>query len=234
MKSRLLIIAGIILLLIGITTIFFLVNSFDVQFDEKYQYQFWQQDVEFENNVWYNRVLFSYSHDYGETFSKPVDMSMTQKHAHEPKMIIMDNDVLLVWRDEVLDGIMDDISFAKSTDFGETFEKKRIFYGARPDIKQYDGVLYLTWAGSELKQIWYSDSKDLGQTFSDPILLFEIDWELNPYEVRPIPELTVNNDNVIVSWKMQNYEDGNCCIVWQAIDKGKQRNFEITQFFSQE
>ncbi len=240
MKTKFAIIGGIILVAIIFTGIssspVFLWDFNNNPINEsKYQYKFWQEDLEFENNKWFNRVLFSYSHDFGRTFSEPVDMSMTREHTHEPKMIVMGDDVILVWRDEVPMDNVENISFAKSTDFGKTFEKKRIFYGARPDIKHYDDILYLAWAGPGLRQIWYSDSSDKGETFSDPILLFEIDWELSPYEDRPTPELKVYSDSVTVSWKMQNYEDGGSTwIVWNAIDQGKDRNFEITSFISQE
>ena len=197
--------------------------------DQKYQYKFWQQQLEFEDNKWFNRVLFSYSHNYGTTFSKPVDMSMTDLNAHEPKMIIMDGDVILVWRAEQ-PRLSDDknLFFAKSTDHGENFATKSIFFGAYPDIKYYDDRLYLTWTGNSLAEIWYSDSFDRGKTFSEPILLFEIDWELSPYDPKPIPELEVYADRVTVSWKMRNHDDGNSdWIVWNAVDHGKDRTFEI-------
>ncbi|MCA9826938.1 MAG: exo-alpha-sialidase [Nitrosopumilus sp.] len=176
-------------------------------FGPKNQYKFWQEELDFGNGMWHTRALFSYSHDYGKTFSAPSDMSMTNENAHEPKMIVMDDDVILVWRDEVEDDSIPNISFAKSTDFGETFEKKRVFHGARPDIKQYDDVLYLTWAGPDLRQIWYSVSTDKGETFSEPSLIFAINWELSPYDERPTPTLDVYSDGVVVSWKMRNPDD---------------------------
>ena len=240
MKTKIAIIGGIILVAIifaGISASpMFLWDFNNNPINESiYQYKFWQENLEFENDNWLNRVLFSYSHDFGRTFSEPIDMSMTKQHAHEPKMIVMDDDVILVWRDEVEHDNIENISFAKSTDFGETFEKKRIFHGARPDIKHHDDTLYLTWAGPDLRQIWYSDSNDRGETFSDPILLFEIDWELSPYEERPTPELKVYSDSVIVSWKMRNHEDGgNTWILWKAIDQGKNKKFEISSIISQE
>ncbi|MGY5146590.1 MAG: sialidase family protein [Candidatus Nitrosopumilus sp. bin_7KS] len=238
MKTRLVIIGGIILVAIVFTGIsaspMFLweFNNKPIN-DTKYQYKFWQEKLEFENNNHFYRVMFSYSHDFGRTFSDPVDMSMTEKHAHEPKMIVMNDDVILVWRDEVPISAENNISFAKSTDFGKTFEKKRVFSGGRPDIKYYDDVIYVAWAGSNLREIWYSDSNDGGETFSEPQLLFEIDWELNPYEEKPTPTLDVFSDSVVVSWKMRNHDDGGpSWIVWKATDQGKDRNFEIVRFAS--
>lgn len=195
---------------------------------QKHQYRFWQENLDFGNGIYYLRVLFSYSDDYGLTFSKPQDISMTDLNSHEPKMIVMDNDVILVWRDEVADE--PDLSFAKSTDFGKTLEKKRLFYGARPDIVYYDQTLYLTYVDlyPPSPQIWYSKSDDRGETFSEPKLIFEVDWELSPYADRPTPTLEVNANNVIISWRMQN-ENGQYAI-WKAVDAGKHDNFEVTNF----
>lgn len=195
-------------------------------FGHKNQYKFWQEELDFGNGIWYTRVLFSYSHDYGKTFSVPSDMSMTSENAHEPKMIVMNNDVILVWRDEVEDDSIQNISFAKSTDFGKTFEKKRIFYGARPDIKYYDDNLYVTWAGPDLKQIWYSISNDKGETFSEPHLIFEINWKLSPYDDRPTPFLDVDADKVIIVWKMYDKDDQ--YTLWTATASDKDGTFEIS------
>jgi hypothetical protein len=199
-------------------------TSTEMQFGQKHQYKFWQQDLEFEDNRWFSRVLFSYSHDYGNSFSHPQDLSMTEQNAHEPKMIVMFDDVILVWRDEIED--LPTLSFAKSTDFGETFEKKRLFDGARPDIVHFGETLYLTYAGLDLRQIWYSKSNDGGETFSEPKLIFEVDWELSPYEDRPTPTLEVDADNVMITWRIQNEDDQYA--IWKAVDYGKDDSFDIT------
>ena len=210
----------VVVLIIGINT--------EMHFGQKYQYKFWPEQIRLEGDVQVQRVFFSHSNDYGKTFSEPRDMSMTHFYAHEPKMIVMHDDVILVWRDEVESDDIPTLSFAKSTDFGETFEKKRLFFGARPDIAYYDETLYLTFVGLELQEIWYSESNDRGETFSEPKLIFEVDWELSPYEDRPMPTLEVDADKVSITWRMQNEDDQ--FTVWTAIDTGKDGSFEVTSF----
>lgn len=216
---------------IGIATAWLTVSFVDTGMDQKYQYKFWQKNMEFENNVYFYRVLFSRSDDYGRTFSEPVDMSMTEMNAHEPKMIIMNNDVILVWRDEVKDAPT--LAFAKSTDFGKTFEKKRLFFGARPDIKYYDKTLYLTYANLDdwHPQIMYSASNDGGETFSEPKVISVVDWQLSPYDDRPVPKIDVDADKIIITWKM--VDKNNQYRSWNATDYGKDGTFEITSSITQ-
>lgn len=236
MKTKLAIAAGIIFALVFVSVSFsHPVEDYGPDPGQKYQYKFWQQALEFENGNWLNRVLFSYSHDYGRAFSEPVDMSMTNLSAHEPKMIVMGYDVILVWRAEQPEpGDDGNLFFARSTDHGETFDAKPVFFGGRPDIKYYDDGLYLVWLGGDFREIWYSDSFDRGKTFSEPVMLFEIDWELSPYEPKPFPELEVYSDRTVVSWKMQNNDGSSTWIVWDAVDQGKDGTFEITRSISDE
>lgn len=226
MKTRLLIVSVII----GIGLVAFLVigGFTSIESGQKYQYKFWQKNVEFENANYFTRVLFSRSDDYGKTFSEPIDMSMTELNAHEPKMIIMHDDVLLVWRDEIKrnDRWSSILSFAKSTDFGNTFEKKRLFYGARPEMKYYGETLYLTYVDVELREILYSKSDDGGETFSESKSIFKVDWELNQYEDRPKPTLEVDSDQVIITW--ETYDKNNQHMEWKAIDYNIDDSFEIT------
>lgn len=231
MKTKFWIIIGIAVLVVGVVLTFTIGSFGGTKLDQKYQYKFWQKNVESENN--YLRVLFSRSDDYGKTFSEPVDMSMTNLNAHEPKMIIMNNDVILVWRDEAPNNLPD-LSFAKSADFGKTFEKKRLFYGARPDIKYYDKILYLTYVNMTdpfIPQIWYSKSNDGGETFAEPKLIFQVDWVLSVFEDRPTPTLEVDADKVVITWKMENKD--NQYTAWKAIDYGKDDSFEITSSATQ-
>lgn len=202
MKTKLII---LIIVIIAAAALIF-ATSTEMQIGEKYQYRFWQQDLEFENNKWYSRVLFSYSHDYGNSFSEPKDVSMTEQHAHEPKMILMDDDVLLVWRDEVPNNSL--LSFAKSSDHGETFEKKRLFQGARPDIIHYSGVLYLAWADLENRRVLYSTSDDGGEIFSEHTIIFAPTGQFSPYANKPTPKLAIDQNNVKISWSMlgEDYE----------------------------
>jgi hypothetical protein len=111
-------------------------------------------------------------------------------------------------------------------DFGQTFEKKRLFYGARPDVKYYENMLYLTFIDLDMQQILYSESSDGGETFSEPKLIFEVDWELSPYEERPTPTIDVDAEKVIITWKM--YDRDQQKTAWVATDQGKDGSFEIS------
>ena len=74
----------------------------------------------------------------------------------------------------------------------------------------------------------FSKSNDRGETFSEPELIFEVDWELSPYEDRPTPTLEVDADNVMIIWRMQNQDDQYA--IWKAIDYGKDDSFDVTSF----
>lgn len=226
MKTKHLLIVAVVIGVISISALWLIVNSVDIGIGKKHQYKFWLQEVRLEGDVLVNRVFFSHSNDYGKTFSAPRDMSMTEWYAHEPKMIVMFDDVILVWRDEVED--LPTLSFAKSIDFGETFEKKRLFYGARPDIVHYGETLYLTYVDLSLQKVLFSKSNDRGEIFSEPKLIFEVDWELSPYDDRPIPTIEVDADKVMITWRMQNEDDQYA--IWKAIDYGKDDSFEVTSF----
>lgn len=206
-------------------------NYVENEQSQKYQYRFWQKNVESNNN--YLRVLFSRSDDYGKTFSEPMDMSMTQLNAHEPKMIIMHDNVILVWRDEVPGSSV--LSFAKSMDHGKTFEKKHLpFEGMAPDIKYYDKTLYLTyweqyWDHTDNTigyVVWYSKSNDRGQTFSEPKVIFQTNWALTPFDQPPIPTIDVDADKTTITWRMLKDDK---YWIWKATDYGKDDSFEITK-----
>jgi len=204
MKTRLLIIIPIIVVIIA--AIALIANTLDIGIGQKHQYKFWVQEMKLEGDKLVTRVFFSHSNDYGKTFSEPRDMSMTEDYAHEPKMITMNDDVILVWRDEVPNG--SSLSFAISTDFGETFEKKRLFQGARPDIVHYDDILYLTWADLENRRVLYSTSDDKGDTFSEHTVIFAPEGEFSPYADKPTPNLSIDDGNVKIRWSMlgEDYE----------------------------
>ena len=183
-------------------------TSTEIQLGQKNQYKFWVQEIKLEGDNLVTRVFFSHSNDYGQTFSEPRDMSMTEDYAHEPKMITMYDDVILVWRDEVEDDTIPNLSFAKSIDFGETFEKKRLDYGARPDIVHYDEILYLTWVDLENRRVLYSTSDDRGETFVEPTVIFAPQGEFSPYADKPTPKLAIDDGTVKISWSMlgEDYE----------------------------
>lgn len=221
------------IVIIGIAVIAALWNYVENEQNQKHQYRFWQEQQRSGNVMGHQRVLFSYSDDYGKTFSDPQDMSMTTANAYEAKMIIMHDDVILVWRDEAPDNLPT-LSFAKSTDFGRTFEKKRLFNGASPDIKYYDETLYLTYWEQYWDHtddtigyvVWYSKSDNRGQTFSEPKVIFQTNWALTPFDQPPIPTIDVDADKTTITWRMLKDDK---YWIWKATDYGKDDSFEITK-----
>ena len=152
----------------------------------------------------YNYVVFSYSEDSGQTFSKPVRMSKYEISSREPKMILAGKNVLLSWRDEVPNN---DLAFAISKDNGKTFEKKYFAHGARPDLIFHDDILYLTWVVLENHQVLYSTSKNLGTSFSEPLVVFMPTERFSPFALAPTPMFSTRNGDVVINWEIsgKNY-----------------------------
>jgi len=220
MKTRLLIISGIIfaaILFTGISQSFMFpgltcppgtiaknnvvciaANTF-VELGQKYQYKFGETTIKNEKDQQFDRVFFSYSHDSGITFSEPQDISMSENTwTGEPKMILMDEDVILVWREEIAP--LHTLAFATSDDYGKTLDKKYLWFGSRPDIIHYNDVLYLTWTNLETRQVLYTTSNDQGETFGEHYVIFAPTNEFSPYALKPKPKLIIENDAVKIIW----------------------------------
>ena len=198
MKTRLLIIS-IIVILAGISIAFLIVDSFDIDSGQKYHYKFGETTVKNEKDEQFDRVFFSYSHDYGVTFSESQDISMSENTwTGESKMILMGKEVILVWREEVIP--THTLSFAKSVDYGKTLEKKYLWTGSRPDIVHYDDVLYLTWVDLETRQVIYTTSDDRGKIFGEHKVIFAPTNEFSPYALKPEPKFVIEEDTVKIIW----------------------------------
>lgn len=168
--------------------------------DGKYQYRFGETTIKNEKDQQFDRVFFSYSHDYGTTFSESKDISMSKNTwTGEPKMILMDDDVILVWQEEIPP--VHTLSFAKSDDHGETLEKKYLWHGSRPDIVHYNNVLYLTWVDLETRQVLYTTSDNRGESFEKHKVIFAPKEEFSPYALKPEPKFVVDNNIVKIVWE---------------------------------
>lgn len=192
------------IVVIVVVSLIIFINYAEKNTEEKYQYKFWQEEILLEDKTAVHRVFFSYSHDYGQTFSEPDDVSMTERSAYEPKMIVMDKDVILVWRDEVPGSSL--LSFAISHDFGETFEKKRLFKAGRPDIVHRNDVLYLTWINYDPFQVSYAKSYDRGETFEESKLIFSPEYEWFPTRVGPVPKFSQDSGVLKINWSFDREE----------------------------
>ena len=208
MKIMLLILVVVIIAVITIVIISFLqiVPNLDTNSHEKYQYKFWKEEVKRVNTHSLQRVFFSYSHDYGQTFSEPKDISMTESFAYYPKMIVFDDDVILVWSDTVPGNLL--LSFAISHDFGKTFEKKRLFEGGFPDIVHKNNMLYLTWVEFKPFKIFYTKSFDRGETFEEPTLISSPEYKNDPTLDSPRPKFSQDAGVFKIKWNfiLEDYE----------------------------
>ena len=162
--------------------------------ESQYKYKFWEEHI-----VDYNRIFFSYSKDYGQTFSNPIELSMYEINAMEPTMIVANDNVILSWRDEIKEDKY--LALAISKDHGLTFEKKYVAHGARPDLFFKNGILYLTWVNLDNRQVLYSKSENLGETFSEPFVVFTPEGQLSPYTLAPTPTFSSNNEDIFINWK---------------------------------
>jgi len=211
MKTKLLIISGIIfaaILFTGLTctpgtnakndVVCTAANTF-VELDQKYQYKFGETTIKNEKDQQFDRVFFSYSHNYGATFSEPQDIIMSENAwTGESKMILMNDVVILVWREEIPP--VHTLSFAKSDDHGKTLDKKYLWDGSRPDIIHYNELLYLTWVDLETRQVFYTTSDDGGQTFGEHHVIFTPTNEFSPYDGKPHPKFVQEDETVKIVW----------------------------------
>ena len=216
MKTRLLIIVGIILAVAFTAfSVSNLAGDFSSMSGQKYQYKFGETTIKNEKNQQFDRVFFSYSHDYGKTFSEPQDISMSENTwTGETKMILMDDYVILVWREEIIPAHT--LAFATSDDHGKNLEKKYLWIGSRPDIVHYNDVLYLTWVDLETRQVLYTTSDNRGETFGEHHVIFAPTNKFSPYALKPEPKFVIEDDAVKITWKSAISE------------KGDTKNFEFT------
>ncbi len=166
--------------------------------DEKYQYKFETKSIKLPDDGQLTKPLFQYSHDGGNTFSAPIDMTVGENmESTGGSMIQYDGIVLISWHQEY-DGVTK-IVFAKSDDRGLTFEKTPLYAGAHPKMFHYDDVLYLSWI--EDRKISYVFSDDIGKSFSVPISIFDPRYDFSPFAMHPDPEFVVGDGFVKIVWE---------------------------------
>jgi len=174
-----------------------------LKIDQKYQYTFGETTIKNEKNQQFDRVFFSYSHDYGKSFSEPQDISLSENTwTGETKMILMDDHVILVWREEI--SLQHTLAFATSDDHGKNLDKKYLWFGSRPDIVHHNEILYLTWVDLETRQVFYVTSDNRGVTFSEPTSVFETNKKFSPYATKPEPKFVIDENIVKIVWESQS------------------------------
>ena len=81
-------------------------------------YVVWREDI--PNPVNDDDIFFSFSHDGGQTFSEPDNISENSGVSFRPQISSEINNVYVIWEDST-PGDDDDIFFARSTNGGQTF-----------------------------------------------------------------------------------------------------------------
>ena len=136
------------------------------------------------NNSQYGDVYFTKITD-GKTIEDPVNITTGTSFYPRPQIHVAENNIYLMWEDRK-DGDGDDqIFFAKSNDGGKSFSEPRIIPENnesvyRPfEIHQVNDIVYLfgnNWnRDTQQVSIIYVTSDDFGDTFSEPITLFNHD-----------------------------------------------------------
>ena len=110
-------------------------------------------------------TFFSFSHDSGQTFSEPFNISNSTSRSFDPQISSQGNNVYVVWEEFNDD---DDIFFAGSTDGGQTFSTKNISNTTEgsqdAQISSIGNNVYVVWQDD--RDIFFAMSTDGGQTFS--------------------------------------------------------------------
>lgn len=110
---------------------------------QQYQYKFESKAVKDENNRQIHQALFSYSHDYGDTWTEPENLSHDE--ATFTSMIIHGNKPYLTWHEQYT------VWLADSDDNGVTIKKKPLWSGAHPQLASFGDKLFVTWMTEDPK-----------------------------------------------------------------------------------
>jgi hypothetical protein len=181
------------------------IDRYKIDYSDNNVYITYRDEFKTEENVHLNHIYFIKSENYGESFGQHLLLNTFDKSGYEFDLESFDENVFVVWRQDTDSRDENNVWFAASTDRAEWFEREAKMIGGHVDVDSFNGTLYLTWVSvTDDNQVWYAYSEDLGQTLHSRIV-FDADWELNPYADRPIPKLTVGDD-IMIKFEMNNEE----------------------------
>ena len=151
-----------------------------------------------------DEIFFSFSHDGGQTFSEPDNLSNNTGFSTKPQISSEGNNVYVVWEDDDNDIPGDrDIFFARITDGGQTFSEpfnisENSGVSVEPQISSVGNNVYVVWVvvtASGNLDIFFARSTDGGQTFSEPDNISEENagFSFNP-------QISSEGNNVYVVW----------------------------------
>jgi hypothetical protein len=168
-------------------------------------YVVWEESVYSGNN----KIMFAKSTDRGDTFSKPINLTLgVITDSETPSIAAFRNNVYIVWADSSPENF--DIFFVKSTNGGNSFTKPMnlsndpgISYQPRIAIDGNNGV-YVLWTDNSLGNYNILFTKNIGgTTFSMPLVLTN-----DVKGVSNFPNIAVShNNNVYVVWSHKNNTD---------------------------
>lgn len=190
--------------------------------------------------VWNNNgdIIFRKSSDAGRTFDPAMQLSRAAE-SYRPEIALSGDDIYVIWTQNVYrspsSGNMEDsrVLFARSTDNGETFTEPivieestgDILFQPYPLIVASETHVYVLWKQDGLNYV-ISTSKDGGATFSDKVMLSDLENEQSYATL-----FTAFDDTVYVAWKTG---EGRPTIV-KSTDGGKafsEADLRIPQEFS--
>jgi hypothetical protein len=154
-----------------------------------------------------NGIFFTRSTDGGQTFEDKRILSNIDGVSEVPQIAVSGRNVYVVWNDVIDFSLPDvDISFKRSTDFGQTFEDTRNLsdntgISANPDIVVSGGNnVFVVWQDNTLggfANIFFTRSTDRGETFGD----IENLSNNNVEEIESFdPQIVVSGRDLYVIW----------------------------------
>ena len=211
----------------------FLITSFDsFNEDKKYVYKFWIENLKDENNRIKYSALFSYSHDHGQdhTFSEPIDVAIDNEESTGGSMMVFNGQPYLVWHQAYQDSNI--MVIATSKDKGVTLERKILWSGAHPQIANHNNQIYISWM--EDRNIYLVTTDEKLETFSEPIGIFEPDWEFSPYAQKNPPNFyTKDNGDFAIQWESKTEEPGIGAMYYEYdLVTEKKRDYNLRSLFN--
>ena len=146
-------------------------------------------------------VYFVVSHDNGQTFNTPINISNNVSNSSVPQISSSGDNVYVVWQNFILGN--SDILFAVSHDNGQTFTtpiniSNDVGTGLsdKPQISSSGDNVYVVWYDNTPGNldIFYAVSHDNGQTFTTLINIS------NNAGISGSPQISSTGDNVYVVW----------------------------------
>jgi Collagen triple helix repeat (20 copies) len=165
-------------------------------------------------------IFFRVSHDNGQTFGPPIDLSSNTAGSGTPQILVSGSNVYVVWQD-FSNGPDADIFFRVSNDNGDTFQppidlsSNTAGSGDQQTVVSGSNV-YVVWedlSNGPDADIFFRVSNDNGETFGPPI-----DLSSNTEESRTTQLLEDSHNNVLI------VSGSNVYVVWQDTSNGPDRD----------